>query len=166
MEQSDPETRPVLLNTRGLGKYKCTVCPATSRFLSEHLLHLTTHLPDAPAAQPVKKVHCEICAAGFVSQKTLTKHKRRAHPTTADLALAAAAAAAAANVEPKTCNQCGKRLKNQTTLRSHIRHTHENHREPCQFCDRTFYAKPALKAHMLKAHPEKIEGAARLLNTA
>lgn len=53
----------------------------------------------------------------------------------------------------KTCPQCNKKLKNNSSLKQHIQSIHENvKRFSCPHCEEMFYYKQTLKNHIIRQH--------------
>ena len=50
------------------------------------------------------------------------------------------------------CNICGTRLKNEISLKAHIKLSHEMPEETCKVCEKKFKNKYALKTHVEIAH--------------
>ena len=91
----------------------------------------------------IKRVHdlafskvCDVCAQFFITEKSYNIHYLSNHT----------------NIDQKVqCDECGKWLKHMDMLKEHKR----RHRAPaakCQFCDKIFSNKKALRSHVAGVH--------------
>lgn len=58
---------------------------------------------------------------------------------------------------PATCPQCGKVSSNRRALKLHIRHTHTEPKFSCSICSRKFKRKILLKEHIYKIHAGRFD---------
>lgn len=75
----------------------------------------------------------------------------------------------AKDMEPQTCDLCGKTLASKISLHNHVRFVHEKRfKQFCHLCGMGFYSGPALERHLLSMHKENeqikrmMEGGARV----
>ena len=61
-------------------------------------------------------------------------------------------------LEPATCEVCGKVCKNIYILKNHIAKLHNENRkfELCPFCKKTLSSKYYLRYHIANTHPDKV----------
>ena len=88
----------------------------------------------------VYKFQCDQCDETFATSLARKRHKMETHGPDVP------------GSRNYVCNVCGARLKNEITLKAHIKLTHEMPEAKCKLCDKMFKNKYDLKRHNQEAH--------------
>lgn len=111
----------------------CTICKKW--FTDTH--NLSVHNKLVHFNQSATKHECKTCKATFATTKALSKHVC-SHVNTACL-----------------CSACGKKFKNENTLKSHMQLHSEEKRFVCTVCGKAAMRSGTFKAHMRTHSGEK-----------
>lgn len=83
---------------------------------------------------------CTLCSYSAQNNQCLRNHLRVQH----------------SDEKPHCCDECGKKFKLRSTLRSHmVQHTGVK-KFSCQFCSRTFASSGNFYAHRKRMHPKEL----------
>ena len=117
---------------------KKVICSVCGKVLSGRValnFHMNMH------TNPNKSFSCHICDKKYRTERELRNHEQLSH------------------FNLRTCDICGAQIKGgKGALKDHIK-THEENRErsyACDSCDKSFYTKPLLKAHLTIHSNEKL----------
>ncbi|CAK1549233.1 unnamed protein product [Leptosia nina] len=133
---------PALLETHQNDSHVSLICSDCGKtFNNRHTLkmHEISHY---------LKIICKDCGRVYRSQSTYKKHL--------DLNICGQMTRASPANAKYTCDHCGKKYTQKVSLRVHIQHEHGNYKShECKWCNKRFWAKSRLKAHIVKHTQEK-----------
>ncbi|GFO12013.1 Zinc finger protein 235 [Plakobranchus ocellatus] len=110
--------------------FMCDQCP--SRFKAKNTLkvHMQIHAKE--------RSKCHLCSQSFSTQTGLHRHFGNVH----------------SNLMPFQCEVCGKRCKQKSNLRVHMRIHSDTKMFPCSLCSQAFNYKCSLENHMKSKHSD------------
>ncbi|CAH0401841.1 unnamed protein product [Chilo suppressalis] len=108
-----------------------TPCPTCGK-IYDSALSLRNH---AKYKHPKKRTFsCDVCRRTFTSNRGLSNHMARIHPTDIN------------------CNQCNKKFSTVATLQCHFLDKHTENGERCNLCRKVFTSSRSLSRHLSKTH--------------
>ncbi|CAB3221252.1 unnamed protein product [Arctia plantaginis] len=109
---------------KGIGKYVCTVCGATSTTIGNFRLHQRRHTQDYTHI-------CQQCDKGFYRLSEFTIHLRT-HT----------------GEKPFSCIYCDKTFARKDVLTKHVKYHMDNKLFKCEHCNKAFVDRSQLNLHM------------------